>query len=57
MAHEWILEVLQDMRSYSQKNGLPALMAQLDEALRVAAKEIGTPGDAPAPEDPDDTDD
>jgi hypothetical protein len=57
MAHEWILEVLQDMRSYSQKNGLPALMAQIDEALRVAQQEIGLSGPATASEDSDDTDD
>jgi hypothetical protein len=57
MAHEWILEVLQDMRSYSQKNGLPALMAQLDEALRVATTEIGAPGLGTVPEDPGDTED
>jgi hypothetical protein len=44
MAHEWIFEVLQDMRNYSQKNGLPALMEQLDEALRVAKTEIA-PGE------------
>jgi predicted transcriptional regulator len=42
MAHEWIFEVLQDMRNYSQKNGLPALMEQLDLALRVAKTEIAS---------------
>ncbi len=57
MAHEWILEVLQDMRSYSQKNGLPALTAQLDEALRVATQEIGPAGVGTAPKDQDDGDD
>jgi hypothetical protein len=57
MAHEWIFEVLQDMRSYAQKNGLPALMAQIDEALRVAQQEIGLSGTGVASKDSDDTDD
>jgi hypothetical protein len=57
MAHEWIFEVLQDIRSYSQKNGLPALMAQMDEALRVAQQEIGVSGTGIASKDSDDTDD
>lgn len=57
MAHEWIIEVLQDMRSYSQKNGLPALTAQLGETLRVATDEIAAQGVVARPDDPDDTDD
>ncbi len=57
MAHEWILEVLQDMRSYSQKNGLPALMAQLDEALRVAQSEINSGEAARNSDDPEDNSD
>jgi hypothetical protein len=57
MAHEWIFEVLQDMRSYSQKNGLPALMVQLDEALRVARMEIGAKTGSQADDDPDDNGD
>ena len=57
MAHEWMIEVLQDMRSYSQKNGLPALTAQLEETLRVATDEIAAHGIVAPPADPDDTDD
>ncbi|MES2144680.1 MAG: hypothetical protein V4516_10050 [Pseudomonadota bacterium] len=57
MAHEWIFEVLQDMRSYSQKNGLPLLMAQLDAALLVARTEIGAGNLGAQPHDPDDKDD
>ncbi len=57
MAHEWIFDVLQDMRSYSQKNGLLALAAQLDETLRVARAEIGGKPAAVPPEDTEDGDD
>jgi hypothetical protein len=57
MAHEWILEVLNDMRSYSQKNGLPALAAQLDEVLRVATSEIGPAESNPPPDRSEDQDD
>ena len=57
MAHEWILEVLQDLRSYSQKNGLPALMAQLDEALRIAKSEVTAPDGSRDSDDPDDNSD
>lgn len=44
MAHEWIFDVLNDMRSYAAKNGLPTLAIQLEETLRVARAEIGGPG-------------
>jgi hypothetical protein len=54
MAHEWIFDVLQDMRSYSHKNGLAALAVQLDETLRVARTEIGPGPKAPSPQDSDD---
>ena len=57
MAHEWILEVLQDMRSYSQKNGLPALMTQLDEALRVATREIAARDTSSDSDNPDEKND
>jgi hypothetical protein len=40
MRHDWIFEVLQDLRSYAQKNGLPALAAKAEETLRVAEVEI-----------------
>jgi soluble cytochrome b562 len=54
MAHEWILEVLQDMRGYSQKNGLSALVVQLDETLRVATQEIALAARRAAPDGGDD---
>lgn len=55
MAHDWIFDVLNDMRSYASKNGLPALAAQLEETLRVARTEIGPPSAVAGPEG--DTDD
>jgi hypothetical protein len=51
MAHDWIFDVLNDMRSYASKNGLPALAGQLDEALRVARAEIGPSEAGPRSED------
>lgn len=40
MRHDWIFDVLTDLRSYAQKNGLPALAAQVEETLRVARAEV-----------------
>ena len=38
--HDWIFDVLKDLRSYAQATGLPALAAKADETLRVARAEI-----------------
>ncbi|EEW26115.1 hypothetical protein [Rhodobacter ferrooxidans] len=40
MRNEWIFDVLSDLRSFAQKNNLPALAAQVDMALNVARAEI-----------------
>lgn len=40
MRHDWIFDVLRDLRAYAQTNGLPALAHKADEALRVARAEI-----------------
>ncbi|RMD88859.1 MAG: hypothetical protein D6811_13235 [Alphaproteobacteria bacterium] len=57
MGHDWILDVLADLKAYACTNGLAALAAQLDETILVAAAEgvasgKGTPlaamGDEPA---------
>lgn len=53
MRHDWIFDVLTDLRSYAQKNGLPALAAQVDEALQVARVEIASQ----TPRDPGDGED
>jgi hypothetical protein len=40
MRHEWIFEVLTDMKAYAEKHGLIALCAKVDETLDVARAEI-----------------
>lgn len=40
MRHDWIFEVLHDLKAYAQANGLPALALKADEAMRVARAEL-----------------
>ncbi len=40
MGHDWIIDVLADMRSYADQNEMPLLCAQLDDAMFVAVREI-----------------
>lgn len=40
MGHKWIIDVLADLRRFAQKNDLPLLAAQLEDASEVAATEI-----------------
>ncbi|MFV0490659.1 MAG: hypothetical protein ACK5M4_02445 [Pseudorhodobacter sp.] len=40
MRHEWIFEILEDLRAYATRNSLPALATQAEEALRIARAEI-----------------
>lgn len=40
MRHDWIFDVLRDLRAYAQTNGLPGLALKADEALRVARDEL-----------------
>jgi hypothetical protein len=42
MEHDWILDVLADLRNYSTRNGLPALAEQLQETALLAAVEISS---------------
>jgi hypothetical protein len=52
MHHDWIFDVLTDLRSYAHRNGLVALAGQVDLALKTAAAEIaGTGALAPRPGD------
>lgn len=44
MLHDWILDVLIDLRSYAQANGLTALARKAEETLLVAEAEISAPG-------------
>ena len=53
MRHDWIFDVLRDLKTYAQANGFPALAAKADEALRIARAEIvALPNAEPGP-DPD----
>lgn len=40
MQHDWIFDVLRDLRAYALANGLPALAAKAEEALRTAEAEL-----------------
>jgi hypothetical protein len=40
MGHDWIFDVLKDLRTYALSNDLPALAAKAEDALRVAEVEI-----------------
>ena len=42
MLHEWVLDVLSDLRSFAQENDLAALAAHLDDAGLIAAAEIAS---------------
>lgn len=40
MVHDWILDVLTDLRNFASKNGLGQTEEQIDQALVVVAKEL-----------------
>lgn len=51
MKYDWIIDVLTDLKSFAQANGLPALAEQLDDTSLLAATEIAqrvaiVPGEA-----------
>jgi hypothetical protein len=37
----WVIDILKDIRQFSEKNGMMELAEQLDDAIFVAAREIG----------------
>jgi hypothetical protein len=37
----WVIDILKDIRQFSEKNGMMDLAEQLDDAIFVAASEIG----------------
>ena len=41
MRHDWVFEVLEDLRAYALQNGLVATANKAEEALRVARLEVG----------------
>jgi hypothetical protein len=40
MRHDWVFDVLTDLRSYAQCNGLPRLAEQAEQTLRTAREEV-----------------
>ncbi|ETX29937.1 hypothetical protein RISW2_20010 [Roseivivax isoporae LMG 25204] len=42
MKHEWIIDVISDLRGYAYANGLDAFARELDSAERVARVEIAS---------------
>lgn len=38
--HDWVFEVLSDLKDYAERNGLPALATKVDETVAVARAEI-----------------
>jgi hypothetical protein len=47
MCHDWILDVLSDLKAYAIKNDLPALAAKVEETLAVTKAEIAAQVDQP----------
>lgn len=44
MRHDWIFDVLADLRQYAQLNGLPATARAAGDALAVVRHETGQTG-------------
>lgn len=40
MRHDWIFDVLSDLKDYAVQNELPALAAKVEEALILARVEV-----------------
>jgi hypothetical protein len=40
MRHDWVLDVLRDLKSYAARNDLPLLGAAVEQTLSVAQAEI-----------------
>jgi hypothetical protein len=46
MRHDWIFDVLADLRSYALQNDLQALAGQVESAIATARAEVGMQGRA-----------
>lgn len=51
MRHDWIFDVLTDLKAYALANRMTALAAKADEALVVAREEMARIADATDPDD------
>ncbi len=45
MRNEWILDVLADLQTFAQENGMSVLAEQLDDTRLVAATELALTGE------------
>ncbi len=52
MGHDWVFDVLKDLRTYALANDLTALAQKIEEALRMAELEIGQPEGREQPKRP-----
>ena len=48
MGHEWIIDVLADLKSFASKNDLPLLALQLEEMALLASAEIDKATEIPS---------
>ena len=53
MGHDWVFDVLQDMKDYALANGFHGLAAKVEEAQRIAREEIIAQSQRSTSEDPD----
>ena len=40
MSHDWMIDVLQDLRNFAAKNELTELAEQLDDTIHIAVAEL-----------------
>jgi predicted transcriptional regulator len=45
MRHEWIFDVLSDLKTYATNNDLPALAVKVEEAITIARAETDAQGE------------
>jgi len=41
MRHDWIFDVLSDLKAYAVANGMTALARKADETMAIAREEVG----------------
>ncbi len=46
MGHDWMFEVLADMRAYAERHGMRDLALKIDETAEVARREVSAAGGA-----------
>ena len=52
MGHDWIFDVLQDIKDYALANGFPGLAAKVEEAQRIAKQEVTAQSQRATSEEP-----